>query len=147
MNLCSTWFIPFQIYAYKETEFDEFVEPGDQLESLVAAEYVAMTWGLFDNRAEDWNWDPSDPNSIEDLGYYASPDFWPLFDSECDAYEVIALAETGNYLRICKSVPEPFHKVERIRAMDEIEAQFLGNAAAEGADPETFSRMMKKSPA
>jgi hypothetical protein len=137
VNLCWAWFIPFQIYAYNETVFDGIDELGDQLESLVAEEYVAMTWGLFDNRAEYSDWDPSDPYSIEALGCYASPTLSPLH-FECDAYETIALAETGNYLRICKSVPGPFHKVERIRAMDEIEEQFLKSASNEGADPTTF---------
>jgi hypothetical protein len=132
-NLCWAWFIPFQIYAYNETVFDGIDELGDQLESLVAEEYVAMTWGLFDNRAEYSDWDPSDPYSIEALGCYASPTLSPLH-FECDAYESIALAETGNYLRICKSVPEPFHNVERIRAMDEIKEQFLKSASNEGAD-------------
>lgn len=135
VKLCWAWFIPFQIYAHNSE--GELRELGEQLRPLVAAEYVAMTWGLFDVRGEDWNWDPSEPFSIDELSCYASPEFCPLH-SECDAYEIIAVGGSGNYLRICKSVPEPFHKAERIRAMDKIEGQFLSNAAAEGADPRTF---------
>jgi len=92
-----------------------------------------MTWGLFDALPE-YDWNPSSPESIEASSYYDCPYLY-YFHPEGEVYESIVMEESGNYLRIRKSVAEPFLKAERDRGMAEIEFQFFANAEGEGDDP------------
>jgi len=131
VTLCWAWFIPFQMYAHRSGS--SLRELGDQLGQLVAAEYVAMTWGLFDALPE-YDWDPSSPEFVEASSHYDCPDLYYLHP-EGEVYESIVMQESGHYLRICKSVAEPFLKAERDLAMAEIEFQFFANAEGEGDDP------------
>jgi hypothetical protein len=142
VELCWAWFNPFQVFAYKSG--NDLLEIGDQLEVLVGSEYVAMTWGLFENwpgYAESTASFDSAPQSIEEFYSCHSPHVYPLPDLTTvygDVYEAIVYSYRGERLRVCKSIAEPFLEAERVGAMDEIEQSFLHNASEEGDDPRTW---------
>ena len=120
-------------------------EVGAQLEQLVGSEYVAMTWGLFENAlgytASTAVFDPEYPPDLEEFYFSDSPNVYPLPDlitEYGDVFEGIVYSYTGESLRVCKSVVEPFLPAERVEAMNEIEQRFLYNASEEGDDPRSW---------
>jgi hypothetical protein len=145
LDLCWAWFIPFQVSSYRSEIGGSYlpsficVSVREQLEQLVAAEYVAMRWQVFDAYRPyyDLEWE-----AIEDVDCYACADLYPLPDLTTelgDVYETIVLSETGQYLRVCKSVATPFSEAERTEAMGVIAQQFFQDAIEEGEDPRTWS--------
>ena len=138
VDLCWAWFVPFKVYVHmNEPEWSEIEE---QLENLVAAEYVAVTWQLLESRPPypEWGWDLSEPDVLEEIDCYACPDLWPLVPDGF-VYEGIVAEEFGHYLRVAKSVAEPFRKAERAHAMDAIERELLVEGAAQDEDPRALS--------
>jgi hypothetical protein len=144
VDLCWAWFIPFQISAYRSViggpDLPSFicVSVREQLEQLVAAEYVAMRWGMFDACRPDYE---LDWEAIENVDHYACADLYPLPDLTTglgDVYETIVLSETGQYLRVCKSVATAFSEAERTQAMGVIAQQFFLDAVEEGEDLRTW---------
>ena len=144
VDLCWAWFIPFQTSAYRSLiggpDLASFicVSVREQLEQLVAAEYVAMRWGVFDAYRPDYDLDWEE---IENVDCYACADLYPLPDLTTelgDVYETIVLSETGQYLRVCKSAATPFSEAERAQAMGVIAQQFFLDAVEEGDDPRTW---------
>jgi len=143
IELCWAWFNPFQLFARRSR--NHLAEIGDQLDVLVGSEYVAMTWGLLeDPPSYDSGTLSIDIRFPEDIvGFCSSdpPQVFPLPDSASnfgDAFETIVYSYSGQRLRVCKSVSEPFLPVERDEAMDEIERLFLENADEEGDDPRSW---------
>jgi hypothetical protein len=142
-ELCWAWFNPFQLFAHKSG--NDMDEVGAQLEQLVGSEYVAMTWGLFENAlgytASTAVFDPEYPPDLEEFYFSDSPNVYPLPDlitEYGDVFEGIVYSYTGESLRVCKSVVEPFLPAERVEAMNEIEQRFLYNASEEGDDPRSW---------
>ena len=144
VELCWAWFNPFQVFA--QDSKNALPEIGDQLEELVRSEYVAMTWGLFDNEpgyTESAAWlDADDPEYVEEFYSVHPPQVYPLPNLATkygDVYEAIVYSYRGERLRVCKSIAEPFLEAERVAAMDEIERGFLQDASEEGDDPRAWS--------
>jgi len=143
VELCWAWFNPFQVFAYDSG--NDLTEIGDQMEELVRSEYVAMTWGLFENlpcyTESTAHFDTAFPEDVEEFYRCHSPHVYPLPDLTTkygDVYEAIVYSYRGERLRVCKSIAEPFLEAERVDAMDEIEQGFLQNASEEGDDPRTW---------
>lgn len=144
VELCWAWFSPFQVFAHHGG--NDLFEIGDQLEELVGSEYVAMTWGLFDNspgyEESTAYFDPAFPEYVEEFYTFHPPHVYPLPDlttQSGDVFEAIVYSYRGERLRVCKSIAAPFLEAERVDAMDEIEQRFLHNASEEGDDPRTWS--------
>jgi hypothetical protein len=134
---------PFQVFAYNSGE--DLSEIGDHLDVLVESEYVAMTWGLFENSTgfavHTQELDAAFPELAEEFFSSDSPDVYPLPDLSTvygDVFEGIVYSYSGERLRVCKSIAEPFLEAERLDAMDEIEQRFLQNASEEGDDPRSW---------
>jgi hypothetical protein len=143
-ELCWAWFNPFQVFAHDSK--NGLSEIGDQLEELVRSEYVAMTWGLFDNSPGYTEsaacLDAALPEFVEEFYYCHPPQVYPLPNLTTkygDVYEAIVYSYRGERLRVCKSIAEPFLEAERLDAMDEIERGFRQDASEEGDDPRTWS--------
>lgn len=141
---CWAWVNPFQVFAHHSG--NDLAEIEAQLETLVASEYVAMTWGLFDNfpgyTESTEEFDPEFPQFLDEFCSLHPPHVYPLPDltTECgDVYEAIVYSYQGERLRVCKSISEPFLAAERADAMDEIERGFFDNAREEGDDPRDWS--------
>ena len=69
----------------------------------------AMTWGSFRRPGRGLELRTLRAFAIDELSCYASPEFCPLHSNVTPTRS--SHRRSGNYLRICKSVPEPFHQV------------------------------------
>ena len=137
-ELCWAWFNPFQLFVH--TSGNTLAEISRHLKELVRSEYVALTWPLFAT-VPDGDIGLRDSGTPEDFYYLSAPRVYPLSDLTTkygDVYEAIVYSYSGERLRVCKSVAEPFSKIELDKAMDEIEQAFLEDAAEEGDDRRTW---------
>ena len=122
MHLSEAWLPAFRDYV--ECDGIEGKDLRKQLRQLVAAEYVAVSWLLPD---------PFGRPRQEVTTVSALPDVSVIYG---DVYEITASGfSRGAYLRVCKSVAEPFGESERFETMAGIENDFFANAASDG-EPE-----------
>src|ERR1035438_5303997 len=116
VDLCWAWFIPFQIYVYKcEPDWSEIEEA---LERLVTAGYVAVMWHLLEARPPYPEWGLSEPDFFEEVDCYACPEVRHIVTDGL-IFEEIIVEDFARYLRVSKSVAEPFPRAARIQAMDQ----------------------------
>jgi hypothetical protein len=122
LHLSDAWLAAFRDYA--DHNCLEGRQLRKELRQLVAAEYVAVSW---------LSPDPFGRPRQEVTTVSALPDVSVLYG---DVYEITASGfSRGAYLRVCKSVAEPFGESERLETMAGIENDFFANAASDG-EPE-----------
>jgi len=136
VDLCWAWFIPFQIYVYKCNP--DWSEIEETLERLVTAGHVAVTWRLLEPRPPYPEWGLSEPDFFDDEDCYACPEVRHIVTDGL-IFEYIIAEDFGHYLRVSKSVAEPFLRAERVQVMDAIERELLVESIDQGDDPRALS--------
>ncbi len=119
LNLLDAWLGAFRNHV--DYDLVEGRELRKELRQLVAAEYVAVAWN---------SPDPFDRPLQEVTAVSPLPDEPVAYG---DVYEITASGYScGAFLRICKSVAEPFRESERFETMAGIKREFFDNARADG---------------
>jgi hypothetical protein len=137
LRLSNAWLRAFRDHVEYDSAWTgkvEGKERRDHLRQLIAAEYVAVSWlspDPFDRPCEEVT--NISPLPDETVGYG-------------DIYEITASGYScGAYLRVCKSVAEPFHGSERSGAMAGIKREFCENAADAGEEDGAWRIKFRKS--
>lgn len=132
LRYSSTWFTPFRNHVKHWDVSGE--ELKDEIRQLISAEYVAVSW---------LEPDPFGRSRRELTTVSPLPDRRVSYG---DVYEITASGfSCGAYLRVSKSVAEPFSQLERIETMKAIELEFFANAAEDGEDEGSWQITFKKS--